>query len=332
MKEKEILLTVEQLTATYNTRQGPVSAVDHVSFEMYKGEILGLVGESGCGKSTMGKALMRMIPPPGVVAAKKYLFDGENVLSYNNNQLRDFRGRRISMIFQDPLTSLNPVQRVDGHLVEAIQVHERKTSGKEAMPRIRTLIERLGIQAERMICYPHQLSGGMRQRVMVGIGLVLNASLIIADEATTSLDCIVEAKLVDQLKEIRDQYGVAILAISHNIALIAEMADRIAVMYAGHIIELGLINNVFKKPLHPYTQGLLASVPNIKLDEREELYKMGGEPPNLAHPPSGCRFHPRCPQAMPICSKRLPALKAAAKDQKVMCWLYEDRGTGKVKA
>ncbi len=323
MANKETLLTADELTATYNTRLGPVTAVDHVSFEIYKGEILGLVGESGCGKSTMGKALMRMIPPPAVVTAKKYMFDGQNVMAYNGKQLRDFRGRRISMIFQDPLTSLNPVQRVDGHLVEAIQVHEKKTSGKEALPRIKTLIERLGIQAQRLFSYPHQLSGGMRQRVMVGIGLVLNASLIIADEATTSLDVIVEAKLVDQLREIRDQYGVAILAISHNIALIAEMADRIAVMYAGHIIEMGPINNVFKKPLHPYTQGLLASVPNIKLDEAEQLYKMGGEPPNLAHPPSGCRFHPRCPKAMPICGRKLPRFQEAAKEQKVMCWLYE---------
>jgi peptide/nickel transport system ATP-binding protein len=323
MADKEILLTVNELAATYYTRLGPVSAVDHVSFEIYKGEILGLVGESGCGKSTMGKALMRMIPPPAVVSAKKYLFDGMNVLSFNANQLRDFRGRRISMIFQDPMTSLNPVQRVDGHLVEAIQVHEKRTTEKEAMPRIRTLIERLGIQKERMMSYPHQLSGGMRQRVMVGIGLVLNASLIIADEATTSLDVIVEAKLVDQLREIRDQYGVAILAISHNIALIAEIADRIAVMYAGHLIEMGPITNVFRRPLHPYTRGLLASVPNIRLDEREELFKMGGEPPNLAHPPEGCRFHPRCSEAMTICAQRMPTFKEAAKGQKVMCWLYQ---------
>lgn len=325
MPNKEILMSVKDLMVTYYTRLGPVSAVDHVSFDMYKGEILGLVGESGCGKSTMGKALMRMIPPPAVVTAATYDFDGMNVMKFNQKQLRDFRGRRISMIFQDPMTSLNPVQRVDDHLIEAIQVHEAKTKKSQAMPRISTLIERLGIQKQRLSSYPHQLSGGMRQRVMIGLGLVLNASLIIADEATTSLDVIVEAKLVDQLRDIRDQYGVAILAISHNIALIAEIADRIAVMYAGKIVELGDIKNVFKKPLHPYTQGLLASVPNIKLDEREELYKMGGEPPNLSHPPTGCRFHPRCPKVMPICSKVEPSFLAAAKDQQVMCWLYQDQ-------
>lgn len=324
MTKKEILMSVNDLTVTYYTRLGAVSAVDQVSFEMYKGEILGLVGESGCGKSTMGKALMRMIPPPAVVTAKQYDFDGMDVMKFNQKQLRDFRGRRISMIFQDPMTSLNPVQRVDDHLFEAIQVHEPATKKPKAMPRISALIERLGIQKERLISYPHQLSGGMRQRVMIGLGLILNASLIIADEATTSLDVIVEAKLVDQLRDIRDQYGVAILAISHNIALIAELADRIAIMYAGKIVELGDIRDVFKKPLHPYTQGLLASVPNIKLDEREVLYKMGGEPPNLSHPPTGCRFHPRCPKAMTICEQAEPEFRPIVKDQQVMCWLYQD--------
>lgn len=324
MTKKELLMSVNDLTVTYYTRLGAVSAVDQVSFEMYKGEILGLVGESGCGKSTMGKALMRMIPPPAVVSAKNYDFDGMDVMKFDQKQLRDFRGRRISMIFQDPMTSLNPVQRVDDHLFEAIQVHEPLTKKPKAMPRITTLIERLGIQKQRLISYPHQLSGGMRQRVMIGLGLILNASLIIADEATTSLDVIVEAKLVDQLRDIRDHYGVAILAISHNIALIAELADRIAIMYAGKIVELGDIRDVFKKPLHPYTQGLLASVPNIKLDEREVLYKMGGEPPNLSHPPTGCRFHPRCPKAMPVCEQAEPEFKPVVKDQQVMCWLYQD--------
>lgn len=325
MAAKETLMTVEDLNVTYYTRLGAVSAVDHISFSVFKGEILGLVGESGCGKSTMGKALMRMIPPPAVVSAGKYDFDGMDVMKFDDRKLREFRGNRISMIFQDPMTSLNPVQRVDDHLFETIQVHEKNAKKVKELPRISGLIERLGIQKQRLSSYPHQLSGGMRQRVMIGLGLILKSSLIIADEATTSLDVIVEAKLVDQLRDIRDQYGVAIMAISHNIALIAEIADRIAVMYAGKIVELGDIRDVFKKPLHPYTQGLLASVPNIKLDEREELYKMGGEPPNLSHPPSGCRFHPRCPFVMKICSKVEPGFQDAAKDQKVMCWLYQDQ-------
>jgi oligopeptide/dipeptide ABC transporter ATP-binding protein len=320
---KSILLQIRDLSVTYQTRLGPVSAVDHVSLDIYRGEILGLVGESGCGKSTLGKALLRMITPPGEISSGQILFEGEDVLQYDPKRLRDYRGRKASMIFQDPMTSLNPVQRVDEHMIEAVDVHERKPIKTQVLERVQALIERLGIQQRRLTDYPHQLSGGMRQRVMIGLGLILNADLIIADEATTSLDVIVEAKLVDQLREIRAQSGVTILAITHNIALVAEMADRVAVMYAGQMAEIGSVYQIFDHPLHPYTQGLLRSVPNIKLDNQAELYKMPGEPPNLTHPPSGCRFHPRCPHAMNICSQREPALAEVAPGHWVHCWLYE---------
>ena len=200
----------------------------------------------------------------------------------------------------------------------------RKPKKPNALERAKTLIERLGIQDRRLTDYPHQLSGGMRQRVMVGLGLVLNADLIIADEATTSLDVIVEAKLVDQLKEIRDEFGVSILMITHNIALVAQIADRLAVMYAGRMVELGSIYEVFANPKHPYTQGLLKSIPTIRLDSNEELYKMPGEPPNLTHPPTGCRFHPRCPHAMPICSQKRPELQDMGDEHYVHCWLYQE--------
>jgi peptide/nickel transport system ATP-binding protein len=332
-----VLLQVRNLSVTYHTRLGPVSAVDDISFDINRGEILGLVGESGCGKSTMGKALMRMIMPPGEINGGSLIFDGDEVMAFDQKRLRDFRGRQISMIFQDPMTSLNPVQRVDEHLIEAIQVHEQRPDKEDVISRVKTLIERLGIQERRLRDYPHQLSGGMRQRVMIGLGLVLNANLIIADEATTSLDVIVEAKLVDQLQEIRREFGVAILMITHNIALVAEVADRIAVMYAGKIVELGDIKDIFDNPLHPYTRGLLHSVPSIRLDDREELYKMGGEPPNLTHPPSGCRFHPRCPDAMAICSRYCPEMGEVSPARWVHCWLYQDhpqkdRSTIKVNA
>lgn len=322
MNQKPLLVSLIDLSVIYQTRLGPVSAVDHVSFDMFKGEILGLVGESGCGKSTLGKALMRMIPPSGQILGK-IVFDGEDIMTYDDNQMRDFRGRKASMIFQDPMTSLNPVQRVDQHLVEAIQVHEPATRKDAALPRITTLIERLGIRKNRLESYPHQLSGGMRQRVMIGLGIVLNASLIIADEATTSLDVIVEAKLIDQLREIRDEFGISILMITHNIALVAEVADRLAVMYAGRLAELGPIEQVFDNPLHPYTKGLLQSVPSISLDERDELFKMSGEPPNLTHPPSGCRFHPRCPAVIDICRDNSPTVIEAAPNQFTHCWLYK---------
>jgi peptide/nickel transport system ATP-binding protein len=322
-EKKEVLVEIRDLDVRYQTRLGPVSAVDDVSFDIFQGEILGLVGESGCGKSTLGKALMRLLPPSTEIRGR-ILFDGEDVLTFDEDQLRHFRGRRISMIFQDPMTSLNPVQRIDDHLVETIQVHEPETKASAALSRIRGLVERLGIQKERIEDYPHQLSGGMRQRVMISLGLVLNPSLIIADEATTSLDVIVEAKFLDDLREILHEFGVSILVITHNIALVAEIADRIAVMYAGRIAELGSIYHVFDNPLHPYTKGLLQSVPSIKLDEREVLYKMPGEPPNLTQPPSGCRFHPRCPEVMPICSDYIPSLLHKASDHMVNCWLYQD--------
>ncbi|MEA3440632.1 MAG: ABC transporter ATP-binding protein, partial [Chloroflexota bacterium] len=196
--EKDVLVQIRNLYVTYGTRLGSVSAVDDVSFDIYRGEILGLVGESGCGKSTLGKALMRMIKSPGEIAGGQVIFNGEDIMEYSDKQMRDFRGRRTSMIFQDPMTSLNPVQRVDEHMIEAIEVHEQKTKKENITDRITSLIERLGIQKRRLTDYPHQLSGGMRQRVMIGLGLVLNAHLIIADEATTSLDVIVEANLVDQ--------------------------------------------------------------------------------------------------------------------------------------
>jgi len=324
MNEKEPLIQIRNLSVEYKTRLGQVSAVDNVSFDIHKGEILGLVGESGCGKSTMGKALMRMIQPPGKITEGQVIFEGEDIMTYDDDQMRDFRGRKVSMIFQDPMTSLNPVQRVDEHIIEAIQVHEPNTKTEEALQRSETLIQKLGIQKRRMNNYPHQLSGGMRQRVMVGLGLVLNADLIIADEATTSLDVIVEAKLADQFRDIREEFDVSLLVITHNIALVAEISDRVVVMYAGHVMEIADVETLFDDPLHPYTKGLLKSIPNIKLDDTEELYKMPGEPPNLTHPPSGCRFHPRCPYAMPICEKYEPELAEVSPGRMVKCWLYID--------
>ncbi len=319
----DVLASLQGLSVTYRTRLGDVSAVDGVTFDIHRGEILGLVGESGCGKSTMGRAMMRMIAPPGYISGGKMIFDGDDVMTFDQARLRDFRGRCMSMIFQDPMTSLNPVQRVDGHVVEAIQVHEPETTTQKALARARELAERLSIRANRLLSYPHQLSGGMRQRVMISLGLVLNASLVVADEATTSLDVIVEANLLDQLRELRDDFGVSVLVITHNIALVAEVADRIAVMYAGRMAEVGDICDVFDHPMHPYTDGLLRSVPNIRLDDDEELYKMPGEPPNLTHPPSGCRFHPRCPSAMPICREKAPALTDTGDGHLVNCWLYQ---------
>ena len=319
----ELLLQIRNLNVGYNTRTGPVSAVSDVSLDIYRGEILGLVGESGCGKSTLGRALMRMLPRSARIEGQ-ILFHGREVLGFDNSQLRELRGRGISMIFQDPMTSLNPVQRIGDHLTEAVQVHESDGGKADLRQRIGTLVERLGIMRQRLSDYPHQLSGGMRQRVMIGLGVVLSPDLIIADEATTSLDVIVAAKLLDQLREIREEFGVTIILITHNIAQVAELADRVAVMYAGRIVEVGSVYEVFDGPQHPYTQGLLRSVPSIKLEDREELYKMPGEPPNLLSPPAGCRFHPRCPEAMSICSRIAPGLLPTMPGRLVNCWLYQE--------
>lgn len=324
MVDNNVLYSIKNLVVEYATRLGSVQAVDGVSFDIKKGEILGLVGESGCGKSTLGKAILRMIDEPGRITGGELLFDDKNLMEISNEEMRKIRGHRISMIFQDPMTSLNPVQRIVGHLVETVLTHDYGVVSKEARSLAEKLIDRLGIRRERIDDYPHQLSGGMRQRVMISLGLIMNADLIIADEATTSLDVIVEAKLVDQLKQIRDEYGLSILVITHNIALVAQIADRLAVMYAGRIVELGSIYEVFENPKHPYTQGLLQCVPTISLDHDEDLYKMPGEPPDLINPPQGCRFHPRCPQAMPICSKERPDFIDLGGEHFVHCWLYQD--------
>ncbi len=318
------LVRIVDLSVNYRTRVGDVSAVDRVSLDIQRGEILGLVGESGCGKSTLGRALLRMVASPGYISDGQILFDGDDIMAYDEAALRDFRGRRVGMIFQDPMTSLNPVQRIDEHVVEAIRAHEPRTTVQAALDRTRILTERLGIRGDRLASYPHQLSGGMRQRVMISLGLVLNAELVVADEATTSLDVIVEANLLDQLRELRDEFGMSILLITHNIALVAEVADRLAVMYAGRLCEVGSVYDVFDAPAHPYTRGLLRSVPNIRLDEGEELYKMPGEPPNLTMPPAGCRFHPRCPQAMDVCTVQNPPLEGMAGGRLVQCWLYAE--------
>ena len=320
----DVLYRICNLSVEYETRQGVVDAVNDVSFEIKRGEVLGLVGESGCGKSTLGKALMRMIRKPGRITSGELWFDGVDLMTLSEREMRRLRGRRIGMIFQDPMTSLNPVQRIVDHLTEAILIHGLEVSKKAARKRGEELVDRLGIRHERIDDYPHQLSGGMRQRVMISLALALSADLVIADEATTSLDVIVEAQFLDLLRELCAEFNLTIVLITHNIGVVAELADRVAVMYAGRMAESGSVYDVFSKPLHPYTHGLMQSVPNIKLDKGEDLYMMTGEPADLTHPPTGCRYHPRCPEAMDICSRIAPNFLDHADGQFAACWLYED--------
>ncbi len=318
----DILYSIRNLIVEYNTHAGAVRAVDDVSLDIRRGEILGLVGESGCGKSTLGKALMRLHTGPARITHGELWFDGRDLMKLSEREMPDVRGAEIGMVFQDPMTSLNPVQRILEHLTETVRCHEPEVSETAARLRAEELVEKLGIRRERLMEYPHQMSGGMRQRVMISLALALRAKLVIADEPTTSLDVIVEAKFLDLLKELQQEFGLTILLITHNIGVVAEIADRVAVMYAAQMVEVGEVNDVFASPKHPYTQGLLRSVPNIKLDGAE-LYKMTGTPPNLLHPPSGCRFHPRCPFVMDICQKEDPELKPVEAKHLASCWLYQ---------
>jgi oligopeptide/dipeptide ABC transporter ATP-binding protein len=322
---EDILYSVRNLTVDYKTRAGIVHAVDDVSLDIRRGEILGLVGESGCGKSTFGKALLRLHDGPASIPAGELVFDGRDLMKLPIEDMPKIRGADLGMIFQDPMTSLNPVQSIMDHLTETIQTHEPDVTKTAAHERAEQLVERLGIRHERLNEYPHQLSGGMRQRVMISLALALRAKLVIADEPTTSLDVIVEAKFLDLLRELRNEFGLTILLITHNIGVVSEVCDRVAVMYAAKMCEVGTVETVFADPKHPYTQGLLRSVPNIRLDEGE-LYKMGGEPPSLLHPPLGCRFHPRCPHAMDICSQTEPAFESVEGDHLASCWLYQKAG------
>jgi oligopeptide/dipeptide ABC transporter ATP-binding protein len=322
---EDVLYSVRGLNVRYATRSGDVHAVDDVSLDIRRGEILGLVGESGCGKSTFGKAIMRMIRTPGRIDSGELWFDGADLMTYSEKQMQSVRGGAIGMVFQDPMTSLNPVQRVVEHLTETIRTHEPKVSELAAIARAEELVEKLGIRRERLDDYPHQLSGGMRQRVMISLALALRTKLVIADEPTTSLDVIVEAKFLDLLRELRDEFDLTILMITHNIGVVAEVADRVAVMYAGRMVEIGDVYGVFARPKHPYTVGLLNSVPNIDL-AAHDLYKMEGTPPNLLSPPSGCPFHPRCPRVMDVCAVEIPVLQEVVPGQATACWLYDQVG------
>jgi len=323
MDSNGVLLEVKDLQVQYETRAGIVRAVDHVDLTIERGEVVGLVGESGCGKSTLGFSILRLIRPPGEIVGGEMLFDGEDLLKKSQSEMIRIRGKRIAMIFQDPMTCLNPLQRIDDHFVETIRVHEGHVSTEEAHEWAAKLVDSLGIISSRLSDYPHQLSGGMRQRVMIGLALVLNSDLIIADEPTTSLDVIVEAQILELMKHLREEFNLTMILITHNMGIVAELADRIAVMYAGKLMEVAGTVELYDRPLHPYTQGLLRSIPTIDL-ERQELATMPGSPPDLIEPPPGCRFYPRCPQAMEICSRMEPPVMGKANRHQVACWLYED--------
>ncbi|MBW2619536.1 MAG: ABC transporter ATP-binding protein, partial [Deltaproteobacteria bacterium] len=314
------ILKIEDLDVHFPIHIGCVRAVEGVNLELVRGEVMGLVGESGCGKSTLGFSILNLLRPPGEIAAGRILFNGRDIVTMSERELLSLRGEHISMIFQDPLTSLNPLFRIEQQFIETIQTHKKDVDKKTAYQMAENMLERLGIAPGRLTEYPHQMSGGMRQRIMIGMALVLNPQLIIADEPTTALDVIVEAQFLDLLNELRHQFNLTVILISHNLGIVAQMAERVTVMYGGSLAEMGTAEAIFGEPLHPYTQGLLASIPNIKL-EQPKLVTMPGSPPDLVSPPPGCPFEPRCPQRISICASEKPP-DFDQDGRKVACWLY----------
>jgi oligopeptide/dipeptide ABC transporter ATP-binding protein len=328
MDNSRPLLEVKGLKTYFYTEDGIVRAVDGVNFEVYPGEVLGLVGESGCGKSVTSLSIMRLISKPGRVDAGEILLDGENLLDLPEDEMIKVRGNRISMIFQQPQTALNPVFRVGDQLSEVLSVHQ--DLGKEAgRKRAVALLKMVGVPdpERRVDAYPHELSGGMAQRVMIAMALACVPELLIADEPTTALDVTIQAQILDLMRDLRRDMGTSVILITHDLGVVAEMAERVAVMYAGEIVEQADVNSLFDEPLHPYTQGLIGSIPVLG-EMKEKLDVIPGAVPNLVNLPPGCRFAPRCQArlkyACTICAEVKPELEEVKPGHHVRCWLYQD--------
>jgi len=322
------MITIKDLVTYFYTDDGTVKAVDQVSINIAKGETLGLVGESGCGKSTVGLSILRLIRRPGQIVSGEIWFENQNLLSLDEEEMRKIRGRKISMIFQDPTASLNPVFKVGDQIAEAVELHQG-LEGEQSTQKVIEMLELVGITGaeERYKSYPHELSGGMRQRVMIAMALSCNANLLISDEPTTSLDVTIQAQILDLMSRLKDELDVSILLITHDLGLVAEYSDKVAVMYAGKLAEYSDVITVFKKPHHPYTVALMQSIPrvDIKLDH---ITPIPGFVPSLVDPPSGCRFHPRCTHAMPVCKTEEPHKFELNPGHIVYChWVAKERET-----
>ncbi len=320
------LLQVKNLVVEFPGRRGTLRALDDVSFEIASGEILGVVGESGAGKSLTGASIIGLLEPPGRVASGEIVLQGQRIDNLDHEAMRGIRGRKIGAIFQDPLTSLNPLYSVGRQLIETIRTH-LPVSEQEARERAIGLLQDTGIPAaaERIDHFPHQFSGGMRQRVVIALALAAEPQLIVADEPTTALDVSIQAQIITLLKRLCKERGAAVMLITHDMGVIAETCDRVAVMYAGRIAEIGPVHDVINRPVHPYTEGLMASIPDMTQD-RERLNQIDGAMPRLNAIPSGCAFNPRCPSAFDRCTRERPELRAAGSTQ-AACWLHEGGAT-----
>ena len=319
----ENVLEVKDLKISFKTFFGEVEAVRGISFNVGKKETVAVVGESGCGKSVTASGIMQLLPmPPAFFKGGEIIFNGENLLNKTEKEMQGIRGNKISMVFQDPMTSLNPTMKIGTQIVEGLVKHH-KLSHEDAIKKAIEMLELVSVpQPEKRINqYPHEFSGGMRQRVMIALAMVCNPQLLIADEPTTALDVTVQAQILELMKKIQDQLGMSIILITHDLGIVADVSNRVVVMYAGQILEIGLTDDIFASPMHPYTRKLLASVPRLDMNKAEHLYSIDGTPPDLYIPPKGCSFYDRCSEAMTICKDHVPELMEHSCNHHSRCWL-----------
>ncbi len=316
------LLSINSLCTYFKTRSGIAKAVDGISLEIQKGEVLGIVGESGCGKSVLALSILRLLAmPPAYFAGGRILFNGKDLIKFTDNEIRAIRGDRISMIFQEPMSALNPVFTIGNQLSEVFKVHHKSTK-KQAMEKSLDILTKVGIPdpLARLKEYPHQLSGGLRQRVMIAMALGCRPELLISDEPTTALDVTIQAQILELITTLKDDLGTAVIMITHDLGVIAETTDRVIVMYTGNIMETATTVDLFENPKHPYTKGLLKAIPGVNSDESADLYEITGTVPSLFDLPQGCKFNTRCPEVRDICKKKIPELLEIDKGHKVACW------------
>ncbi len=323
------ILEVRDLNIEYLTRDGNLKAVDGVSFSLGFHETIGLVGESGCGKSTIGLSILKILPINARVRGE-IIYKDKDMVKMSDDEIRSLRGKEISMIFQDPMTSLDPIMRIKNQFFETIRAHFPRMEESEMVKMSSDVLKSIGIDPSRLENYPFEFSGGMRQRVMIALAIVLNPSLLVADEPTTSLDVVVQLQIMEVLKKLKDQKNMSMILITHDLGVVAEIADKVGIMYAGDLVEFGDVNSIYENPLHPYTQLLLVSIPNVKLEDMELKY-IKGNLPSLKSPPPGCKFYSRCPFAMDICSKEKPPT-FDVNGRRVKCWLYKGEKKDESKA
>jgi peptide/nickel transport system ATP-binding protein len=317
-----VLLQVQNLTVNYRTLSGWVRAAEGVNFEVEEGIALGLAGESGCGKTTVALSLLKILPSGGVIRRGRVLFEGRDLVPLSESSMRKIRWKGISIVFQGAMNALNPVYKIGDQIGEAIKTHEPGVSGADVKRRVEVLLETVGIEPSRADNFPHEFSGGMRQRALIAMALAASPKMLIADEPGTALDVIVQAQTLKLLRDLKDRLGLSMIMISHDLSIIAETCEKLAIMYAGKIVEYGDTRSIFRNPMHPYTQGLIKAFPSIK-GERVRLTSIPGQPPDLLHPPPACRFNPRCPYVMDICKKVEPRLEEHGEHQHLAaCHLY----------